>query len=394
MYSTRVTKVRKRKGVVVFNYDVYIGPAIHNKYWNLEQSIWCNPYQFGKVGKLRDRLDHYKRDVIDKNGPKMLGKLRQLRGKTLGCICPNINNCHGLLLAKLAQGDKALTNVFDEDSQSIDVDGLVFFKGEKCPFSNCYFNTSYPIQIHLGDEGTVLKFPFGVRQAFAALKSEKLGWSSMFQSITDAKNVNELNSVLKSFNMRRSGIKPFVPWNLQQSLEVMFEVLKSKYDADPSFRDYCNKLGDKLPCEATVNEYWGCGVDLEALRSLDVRLWKEMMTGHNTLGWLIKTVDTERSSLKNYDWIPRVLNCNRVTDSMKRGLRDVCERLNITACGILQDNNKVSWEEKDEELKKPTNQTSTDEHAQEKDEQLGEVSLDKEVVLEQVHEEDGTLGVA
>jgi len=391
MYSTRVTKVRKHKGAIVYDYDVYIGPAIHNRHWNLEQSVWCNPYQFGKVGKARDRLDRYKRDVIDKNGPKMLGKLRQLRGKTLGCICPNIKNCHGHLLAKLAQGDKELSNVFDEDSQSIDIDDKVFFKGEKCPFSNCYFNTSYPIQIRFDDdEGTILKFPFGVRQAFAALKSNKLGWSSMFQSIVDAKNMNELNSVLKSLEIRKSGIGPSMPWNLRQSLQVMFEVLKSKYDADPSFRDYCNKLGDKLPCEATANEYWGCGIDLEALRSLDVGLWKEMMTGRNILGWLIKTVDTERSSRsKNYDWVNHVLNSNDFTDSMKQGLRDVCERLNITACGILQDN-KVSWEEKDGELKSATNQPSTTAE----DERDREVSLDKKAMLEKVHEEDGTLGVA
>ena len=116
MYLTLVTKLIKKDGTVVFNYDVYISPAVYNCHWDLKRSIWCNPYQFGKAGKVKEQLECYKWEVIDKQGPKMLRMLRQLEGKTLGCICPNITCCHGHLLAKLAQGEKDLTNGFNETS--------------------------------------------------------------------------------------------------------------------------------------------------------------------------------------------------------------------------------------------------------------------------------------
>ena len=162
MYSTLVTKLRKKDGTMVFIYDEYIGPAVYNCHWDLEWSVWYNPYQFGKAGKVKERLEWYKQEVIDKQGPKMLSMLKQLEGKMLGCICPNITCCHGHLLAKLAQGEKDLTNIFDEISLSIDTGPVIFFKGEKCPLSNCYFNTAYPVEIKHDEEEVPLNFPFGM----------------------------------------------------------------------------------------------------------------------------------------------------------------------------------------------------------------------------------------
>ena len=83
----------------------------------------------------------------------------------------------------------------------------------------------------------------------------------------------------------------------------MFELLKAKHEADLMFRSFCEKLGPKVPCEATVNKYWGCGVDMEVLHSLDLRLLKETVIGHNTLGWLIKIVHTEHMPSEDYGWI-------------------------------------------------------------------------------------------
>ena len=54
MYSTLVTKLSKKDGTVVFNYDEYIGPAVYNCLWDLKWSAWCNPYQFGKAGKVKE----------------------------------------------------------------------------------------------------------------------------------------------------------------------------------------------------------------------------------------------------------------------------------------------------------------------------------------------------
>ena len=265
----------------------------------------------------------------------------------MGCICPNITCCHGHLLAKLAQGEKDLKNVFDETSLSIDARPVVFFKGEKCPLSNCYFNTAYPVEIKDDEEEAPLNFPFGMCQAFTAMKCRDLGWNNMESSIREVKNITELNTVLKSFDVRSQSVKPSKPWKVSRTLEVMFELLKAKHIADLKFRSFCEKLGPKVPCKATFNKYWGCGIDMEVLHSLDPRLLKETVMGHNTLGWLIKIVHTEHMPSEDFGWIRPVLNSDYFPQSMKDGLQDVIRLLSLTECGLL-DGGKVSWKLKKE----------------------------------------------
>ena len=50
----------------------------------------------------------------------------------------------------------------------------------------------------------------------------------------------------------------------------------------PPFEEYCEALGSKIPCEATKNEFWACGLDMEVLRSLDPRLRVHYMKGKET----------------------------------------------------------------------------------------------------------------
>ena len=116
------------------------------------------------------------------------------------------------------------------------------------------------------------------------MKCRDLGWKNMESSIRDVKNITELNTVLKSFDVRSQSLKPSKPWKVLRTLEVMFELLKAKHEADPMFRLFCEKLGPNVPCKATANKYWGCGVDIENLCSLDLRLLKETVMGCNTLG--------------------------------------------------------------------------------------------------------------
>ena len=209
MYATKVTKLRKVKGSLLYPYDVYIGPELKNSNWDLQESMWSNPYQFGKTCKVQERLQCYKREVIDKKGLKVSAMLRKLQGKTLGCICLNIRNCHGHLLTKLAQGEAKLTKVFDEPSLSIDMGPIVFFKGEKCPLSNCYFNTAHPIKVSHEDEEFV--FPFGVRQASSALKSRDMKWDRNERSIAEAKDIKVLNLALNYFDFKSKSLGPSVP---------------------------------------------------------------------------------------------------------------------------------------------------------------------------------------
>ena len=89
---------------------------------------------------------------------KMPAKVRSLHGKMLACMCPNILNCHGHVLAKQAHKlsrENGWTNMFlfhpEDKSKSIDGGHIVFFKGEKCPLSNCYFTDKHPFIVPYGE---------------------------------------------------------------------------------------------------------------------------------------------------------------------------------------------------------------------------------------------------
>ena len=145
-------------------------------------------------------------------------------------------------------------------------------KGRNVPYQTAI--STLPIQ---KKSKTMMRrhFPFGMCQAFTAMKCRDLGWKNLESSIREVKNITQLNTVLKSFDVRSWSVTPSKPWKVSRTLEVMFELLKAKHEADPRFRSFCDKLGPKVPCEATVNKYWGCGVDMEVLHSLDQRLFKE-----------------------------------------------------------------------------------------------------------------------
>ena len=184
-----------------------------------------------------------------------------------------------------------------------------------------------------------------MHQAYSALKAKDLGWSTVESSIRDAKNLTELNVALKSFETRSRCLKSSTPWKVSQSLEVMFQLLKAKYTADPKFRSFCEKLGKKVPCEGTVNKYWACGVDLQIMHSLDPQLLQELIMGHNTLGWLIKIVHTQMTAEEGYAWMDDVLKSSFFSVPMKCGLRNVAQLLKINHSGLLLDEEKVSWEQ-------------------------------------------------
>ena len=76
---------------------------------------------------------------------------------------------------------------------------------------------------------------------------------------------------------------------------------------------------------------------MEVLRSLDLRLLKETVMGHNTLEWLIKIAHTECTPSEDYRWIRQVLNSDYFPQSMKDGLQDVIRLLNLTECGLLDE---------------------------------------------------------
>jgi hypothetical protein len=93
-----VVHLRRSKGKIVQDCDVYIGRACNMGGWRLAQSKWHNPYsvkQYGRDGAL----NRYK-TYIESNENNLLNDLHELAGKKLGCWCKP-SRCHGDILREL-----------------------------------------------------------------------------------------------------------------------------------------------------------------------------------------------------------------------------------------------------------------------------------------------------
>lgn len=99
-------RVKEHKTTVVHckraPYDIYIGGS----------SFWGNPYQIGKDGTRAEVLQKYENWI--KTQPDHLQRLKELRGKKLGCYCKPDYACHGDILARLA--DEGFQATFEDFS--------------------------------------------------------------------------------------------------------------------------------------------------------------------------------------------------------------------------------------------------------------------------------------
>jgi hypothetical protein len=96
--ETTVVHLKRSKGVVVQDCDVYIGRNIYMGGWSLKQSKWANPFSIRQSGSREASVTLYERWVREK--PDLLECLPELVGKRLGCWCsPEL--CHGDVLIKL-----------------------------------------------------------------------------------------------------------------------------------------------------------------------------------------------------------------------------------------------------------------------------------------------------
>ena len=173
------------------------------------------------------------------------------------------------------------------------------------------------------------------------------------QTILDSESLGALNIAIKSLDSHVRLMGVVGQWACSETMEIMHQIISSKYVSDPTFRDCCSSLKDKCPCEVTGNLFWGSGVDLEILCSVDPCMHPNLLQGRNVLGWIIKAVhtDLQEGSAKDFSWVGRVMSSNKFTDNMKDSLQDVCLHLDITSAGqynpAVEEQNvprKKSWE--------------------------------------------------
>ena len=90
--TTTVVHLRRSKGEIVQDCDIYIRRAINMGGWRLPHSIWANPFKGKDVGGAEESWRLYE-DYV-RNKPELMERLEELEGNRLGCWCkPKM--CHG-----------------------------------------------------------------------------------------------------------------------------------------------------------------------------------------------------------------------------------------------------------------------------------------------------------
>lgn len=78
--ETRVVHLKREKGKIVEDCDVYIGRQWKKGGWDLEESKWHNPYQIKRGYCDRDQcLEKYKNYVSQNE--TLMSELHELKGK-------------------------------------------------------------------------------------------------------------------------------------------------------------------------------------------------------------------------------------------------------------------------------------------------------------------------
>lgn len=103
--KTRVVGLKRKNGRVLVDCEIYIGRECKRGGWNLEQSIWANPFTVTSCGgDISVAIKKFETHLM--NSPALLNRIGELKGKVLGCWCKSSGAphapCHGDILARLA----------------------------------------------------------------------------------------------------------------------------------------------------------------------------------------------------------------------------------------------------------------------------------------------------
>lgn len=103
-----VVKIKRSKGVIVQDCDVYIGRQMNMGGWRLPKSYWYNPYPLKSCKDIDDCLQKYRIYLIDlfyEDKEIFIERLRALSGKRLGCWCKikASDKCHGDIIVEFFQ---------------------------------------------------------------------------------------------------------------------------------------------------------------------------------------------------------------------------------------------------------------------------------------------------
>lgn len=79
---------------------IYVGRPMYRGGWRLPGHPLASPYRTGRDGTAAQAVDQYRRWLLAR--PDLPAQLARLRGRRLGCWCPDGQPCHARVLAELA----------------------------------------------------------------------------------------------------------------------------------------------------------------------------------------------------------------------------------------------------------------------------------------------------
>ncbi len=101
-----VVRMKRSKGVIIQDCDVYIGRACNMGGWHLKASPYANPYKLKDYSR-DESLRLYEQHI--RNTAMLWDGLLELKGKVLGCWCDKDMPCHGHVLLKLIKEKEQLS---------------------------------------------------------------------------------------------------------------------------------------------------------------------------------------------------------------------------------------------------------------------------------------------
>ena len=323
--KTQVVRMRKLKdGTVYQEADVYIGPRIRNGHWELKKSKWCSPDYWPDDDPQARK--NYMEFIMMR--PHLSGALlKELSGKRLGCLCPNIRTCHGQILAELVDSE------IQSSKPCLPTEYAYFFKGRFSPLSDFY---PTPSILPDGPGDCCLAQAMGVLKASDS-KQKRLG-----NEIADVySNPTQLCRLLKKIKTE---------WTVDKNVKAKYELLERKWELSPDFRSLCLQLQRvKIPpVEATTSSFWGCGQDIDSLYECKPTSLRELTCCMNVSGVLIMVLTERMSPSPSYrhmlDWFAPVREHKKMAEAL--ALLDQCGLLSGTS---ITDNLNPPQEEEGEE---------------------------------------------
>jgi hypothetical protein len=97
---TTVVNLRGRRDDPGIADVVYVGRPMYRGGWRLPGHPLANPYRIGRDGTAAQVIDKYRRWLLAR--PDLRAQLVALRGRRLGCWCPDAQPCHAREIAEAA----------------------------------------------------------------------------------------------------------------------------------------------------------------------------------------------------------------------------------------------------------------------------------------------------